>query len=83
MTKSEIRDKQVCKQQGSTLNKRQSVTACGYWSSFVEYIAVKKNAKNVEGKMNRCGECQNREKRMVWFEHHKSTRVSSVRYRVR
>ena len=28
--------------------------------------------------MNRCSECQNREKRMVWFEHHKSTRVSSV-----
>ena len=43
------------------------MTACGYWSSFVEYIAVK-NAKNVEGEMNRCSECQNREKRMVWFE---------------
>ena len=49
-------------------NKRQSVTACGYWSSFVEYIAVKKKAKKVEGEMNRCSECQNREKRMVWFE---------------
>ena len=44
------------------------MTACGYWSSFVEYIAVKKKAKKVEGKMNRCSECQNREKRMVWFE---------------
>ena len=43
------------------------MTACGYWSSFVEYIAVK-NAKNVEGEMNRYSECQNREKRMVWFE---------------
>ena len=27
------------------INKRQSVTACGYWSSFVEYIAVKKMRK--------------------------------------
>ena len=44
------------------------MTACGYWSSFVEYIAVKKKAKKVEGEMNRCSECQNREKRMVWFE---------------
>ena len=33
------------------------MTACGYWSSFVEYIAVKKKAKKVEGEMNRCSEC--------------------------
>ena len=39
------------------INKRQPVTVC-----------VKKNAKNVEGEMSRCSECQNREKRMVWFE---------------
>ena len=30
-------------------NKRQSVTACGYWSSFVEYIAVKEKCEKYRG----------------------------------
>ena len=48
-------------------NKRQSVTACGYCFSFVEYIAVQKGMYNPKKEKKRQKENQRVPKANLWI----------------